>query len=77
MPSNRLDSLHHLTTNTLVDVLPESLKQSLDDALSKGATREELLARVRRLTGGPGPHKGGWTYLAVHAYLFPERRNVE
>ena len=77
MPGNRRDWLQDLTTNALIEGLPEGLKQALDDALSKGATREDLLARVRQQTGGPGPHKGGWTYLAVHAYLFPERKDVD
>ena len=77
MSTSSHDWLHHATTNALINAMPEGLLQALDEALSRGRTREELLAWARHMTGGPGPHKGGWTYLGIEAYLFPERHTVE
>jgi len=77
MPDGLMGRLHHWTSNLLIEGLPTATKQALDDALSKGSTPEELLAVARRITGGPGQHKGAWTYLAIHAYLFPGATFVE
>lgn len=77
MPSSRKqpcprNRLHNLTTNTLIECIPEGLKQSLDDALSKGATREEVWSFARQKAP-----RGSMVYLGIHAYLFPERREVD
>jgi hypothetical protein len=67
-----MSHLNYLTAacdEALIASLAPGLKTSLDAALAKGATPRELLARVRRQTGGPRARRGGLTYLAVEAYL--------
>jgi hypothetical protein len=64
-----LESLEAACGAALVAGLRPWLKAALDAALAQGATRRQLLARVRRLTGGPRARAGGLTYLAVEAYL--------
>lgn len=62
----------------LLQTMRPGLKRALDDAIARGASRLELLAGVRRQTGGPhgrvkdGRRQGGTVYLQCWAYLFPE-----
>lgn len=64
-----LGSLRAACDAALAESLPAGLKAAVDAALAAGATRRAVLARVRRLTGGPRSSRGGLTYLAVAAYL--------
>jgi hypothetical protein len=64
-----LDYLRAACDKVLAADLPPGLKAALDAALVAGATPRELLARVRRQTGGSRARRGGLTYLAVKAYL--------
>jgi hypothetical protein len=64
-----LESLRATCGAALAGSLPAGLRAAVDAALAAGATRRGVLARVRRLTGGPRSTRGGLTYLAVAAYL--------
>jgi hypothetical protein len=68
--------LQHVTTDLLIDYLPEALKQSFDDALSLGATREMLWTVAQENMRRSGVKDWQFTYIAVHAYLFPEATTV-
>ena len=64
-----LESLRAACDAALAESLQAGLKAAVDAALAAGATGRDVLARVRRLTGGPRSPRGGLTYLAVAAYL--------
>jgi hypothetical protein len=64
-----LQSLRAACDAALAGGLPAGLKAAVDAALAAGATRRAVMARVRRLTGGPRAARGGLTHLAVAAYL--------
>jgi hypothetical protein len=64
-----LESLRAACDAALAESLPTGLRAAVDAALVAGATPRGVLARVRRLTGGPRSPRGGLTYLAAAAYL--------
>ena len=68
--------LQRVTTDLLIDYLPESLKQTFDDAMSLGATREMLWATAQESMRRCGVKDWQFVYMAVHAYLFPEATTV-
>lgn len=53
----------------LIDGLRPALKDALAKQLAAGEPPQQILARVRRVTGGPRALRGGLTYLAVVAFL--------
>jgi hypothetical protein len=56
-------ALQSLLDNVLIDGLPPTLKQAIDDTLRKGGTHAEILRRARNLADGT------LTLDAIEAYL--------
>jgi hypothetical protein len=54
----------NFSDQVLLSLLPQNLKAVVDAALAKGSTRQEILARCRRIAGGRR-----LVVLAVEAYL--------
>jgi hypothetical protein len=58
----------------LIAGMRPGLRDALEAGLAAGCTLRGILARVRRLTGGPHARPGGLVYLSVRAYLRQWRR---
>jgi hypothetical protein len=69
MTSKADETLEQITRDVLISSLDQKLKDSIDDALRKGASRAAILDFLRHETGGPNSLRGGLVYLACHAYL--------
>jgi hypothetical protein len=64
-----LTDLQRATDDALIAAMSPGLRAAVDAALAAGARPAEVLALVRRATGGSRARPGGLTYLAVEAYL--------
>jgi hypothetical protein len=71
-----LGDLKNVTTNLLIEELPDGLKQTIDDGLALGANREQLWLVLQVVMWEHGLKDWHVIYLAVHAYLFPDREEV-
>lgn len=60
-----IDDLRRAADAALTDHMSPGLKAAIDAALARGASKREILARVRRQAGG----RNSLAALAVEAYL--------
>lgn len=58
------DRIKNLLNPVLIDGLPQSLKDAIDDLLAKGGSRKEVLVLAKRIA-----KRAPLTYAAVEAYL--------
>lgn len=58
------DRIKNLLNPVLIDGLPQSLKDAIDDLLAKGGSRQHVLAIAKRIA-----KTAPLTYAAVAAYL--------
>ena len=58
------DRIKNLINPVLIDGLPQSLKDAIDDLLAKGGSRKDVLAIAKRIA-----KTAPLTYAAIEAYI--------
>lgn len=69
MAKRKKTELPDVVDSELIKGLGQRFRDSIDEALTRGASPAQLLYTLRQLTGGKTTPKGGLVYLGVEAYL--------
>lgn len=72
----KYSELNALVTKDLIEWLPLQIKRSIDTFVSLGQSREQIWRAYQDAMRRQGVAVWQPTYLAIHAYLWPDRIEV-